>query len=277
MTLHQPAEPLKWEYGAASEQGGRHEQQDRWGVFHATNPPGWLAIVADGMGGHHDGALGAQVVVDTAHHFIDHQAESLRTEPTLALDQLCQQIHDAINQHSAAARSTVVMAWLDSQWGVYWLNIGDSRLYHLRKGQRLMRTRDHSAVQLLIDLGEIEEAQMASHPAQNHLYRCLGGTDDPKPDSGHFKVQPGDLLALCSDGIWEYITDAELWDRSLADGPAAAARALAVQAIQRGGATADNATLLLLRVNGDEATTSVPWLQDVSARLSALFRRSNLF
>lgn len=272
MTLHQPTPLPEWEHGAASEQGSRHEQQDRWGIFHTPTPPGWLAIVADGMGGHQDGALGAQIAVDTAHQFVERQTALLHTDPALALTQLCQQIHHAINQQSAAARSTVVMAWLDSQHRVYWLNIGDSRLYHLRKGQRMMRTRDHSAVQLLVDLGEIEEAQIASHPAQNHLYRCLGGTDNPKPDSGYFNTQPGDLLALCSDGVWEYVTETELWETSLTNSPAIAARALTTQAVQRGGDMADNATLLLLRASG-EAAISAPWLQGVSGRLSALFRR----
>ncbi|MCK7497606.1 MAG: SpoIIE family protein phosphatase [Comamonadaceae bacterium] len=122
-------------------------------------------------------------------------------------------MHDAINNQSETARSTVVMVWLDRDQA-HWLNIGDSRLYHFRRGRRLMRTGDHSAVQLLMDLGEIDESQMASHPAQNRLYRCLGGLDSPRPDTGHFAVQPGDLLALCSDGVWEYVTEAELWTAS---------------------------------------------------------------
>ncbi|HRD64696.1 MAG TPA: SpoIIE family protein phosphatase [Candidatus Competibacter sp.] len=271
MTLHEPSLLSQWERGAASQQGGRHEQQDRWGVFQPPGQQGLLAIVADGMGGHLEGALGAQTVVDVARNFIQNPPDSLRTDPTAALDQLCRRMHDTINDHSETARSTVAMVWLDHD-RAHWLNIGDSRLYHFRRGRRLMRTRDHSAVQLLMDLGEIDESQMASHPAQNRLYRCLGGADSPKPDTGHFAVQSGDLLALCSDGVWEYVTEPELWTTSLANGPAAAARTLTEQAVQRGGTAADNATLVLLRAHA-ATDESPPWLRWISTRLASLFDR----
>lgn len=271
MTLPAPSSLPKWDRGAASQQGGRHEQQDRWGVFQPPDQAGLLAIVADGMGGHLDGALGAQIVIDVARNFAQNPPDLLRTGPLAALDQLCRWMHDAINNQSETARSTVVMVWLDRDQA-HWLNIGDSRLYHFRRGRRLMRTRDHSAVQLLMDLGEIDESQMASHPAQNRLYRCLGGLDSPRPDTGHFAVQPGDLLALCSDGVWEYVTEAELWTASLADGPSVAARLLTEQAVQRGGTAADNATLILLRA--DAGTGDPPhWLRRFSAGFAALFNR----
>ena len=271
MTARESQPPSKWDRGAASQQGGRHEQQDRWGVFQSPDQQGLLVIVADGMGGHLDGALGAQIVIDVARGFAQSAADALRADPADALDRLCWRMHEAINHQSETARSTAVMAWLDREQA-HWLNIGDSRLYHFRRGRRLMRTRDHSAVQLLMDLGEIDESEMASHPAQNRLYRCLGGAEAPKPDTGHFAVQAGDLLALCSDGVWEYVTEPELWDAATAHGPAAAARVLARQAVERGGTTADNATLILLRMDPDGAAGDAPhWLQKISAGFAALF------
>lgn len=271
MTARESQPPSKWDRGAASQQGGRHEQQDRWGVFQSPDQEGLLAIVADGMGGHLDGALGAQTVIDVARAFAQNSLDALRANPPDALNRLCCRMHEAINRHSETARSTLVMVWLD-RGQAHWLNIGDSRLYHFRRGRRLMRTRDHSAVQLLMDLGEIDESEMASHPAQNRLYRCLGGTEAPKPDTGHFSVQAGDLLALCSDGVWEYVTEPELWDAAIASGPAAAARTLARQAVERGGATADNATLILLRMDPDSAAGDAPrWLRRISAGFAALF------
>lgn len=132
-----------------------------------------------------------------------------------------------------------------------------------------MRTRDHSAVQLLMDLGEIAESEMANHPAQNRLYRCLGGDAPPKPDLGRIAIQPGDLLALCSDGVWEHITETELWETACANPPAVAAALLAAQAAQRGGATADNATLILLRAT-PAAGHRTPWLQRLSASFASL-------
>lgn len=267
------ARSCQWEQGAASQVGGRHEQQDRWGILPTPNQEGLLAVLADGMGGHLDGALGAQIVIDVADEFIRNSAAALYTDPATALDQLCQQIHDAINNQSETARSTAVLAWLDRGRTVHWLNIGDSRLYHFRRGRRLMRTRDHSAVQLLMDLGEISEAQMATHPAQNRLYRCLGGEDAPKPDMGHFAIQTGDLLALCSDGVWEHVTEAELWAATVDHDPATATRLLTERAVQRGGATADNATLVLLRAGAHTVGDPPGWFQRLMGGLTSLLNR----
>lgn len=244
--------PFVWDWGAASELGGRSEQQDRWGVFVSPQTEGVLAVLADGMGGHLDGAVGAQTAVAEAERFI--QADAPIANPLAALDQLCRRMHQAIDQRSENARSTVVMVWLQQGQG-YWLNVGDSRLYHFRDGQRLMRTRDHSAVQLLMDLGEITESEMGTHPAQNRLYRSLGGGETPQPDSGRVDLQPGDLLALCSDGVWEHASEQEIQAAAQADDLTAAAQRLARQAAQRGGAQADNATLVLLRATVAKASS----------------------
>jgi protein phosphatase len=257
MTLP-PSKPIPhWDRGAASELGARQEQQDRWGLFQSPDQTELLAILADGMGGHLDGALGAQIVIEEARQFVQDPTAPLRADPLAALERLCRQMHDAINARSETARSTVVMAWLVNKQA-YWLNVGDSRLYHFRDGQRLMRTRDHSAVQLLMDLGEIDESEMATHPAQNRLYRCLGGEESPRPDLGQFTIQPGDLLALCSDGVWEHIPEADLWDTARANSLATAARILTAQAARHGGAAADNATLILLRADA-AVKRQAPW------------------
>ena len=268
----QPGKPCLWDRGAASQLGGRNEQQNRWGIFPAPDQHGLLALVADGMGGHRDGALGAQLVIDTARSYLQTSAEWLRTDPPAALDQLCAQMHKAINDRSESARSTVVMVWIDDGQA-HWLNVGDSRLYHFRRGRRLMRTRDHSAVQLLMDMGEIDESEMATHPAQNRLYRCLGGEEEPKADTGGFAIQSGDVLALCSDGVWEHIAEPDLWSATLDNGPAIAAQTLTEQAVQRGGASADNATLVLLRADASVAEDQSGWKKRLAAGFSALFNR----
>ena len=273
MTRHESSTSLPWEQGASSHPGGRREQQDRWGLFQSPSRQELLAIVADGMGGHQDGALGAQIAIDTARSFVLKPPILLQSDPLAALDGLCQQMHETINQQSETARSTLVMAWLTAAHA-YWLNIGDSRLYHFRRGRRIMRTRDHSAVQLLMDLGEINESQMATHPAQNRLYRCLGGEESPKADRGDFAVQAGDLLALCSDGIWEHVAEIEFWTATQNHGPADAARLLAEEAARRGGATADNTTLVLLQLQaGNNGAETATWLRRLAAGFTSLFNR----
>lgn len=271
MRLASPRHIHSWNQGAASELGARHEQQDRWGIFQSPGRQGLLAILADGMGGHLDGALGAQIVVDEARHCVQTLSASPSHDRLAVFERLCQQMHEAINSRSETARSTVVMVWLEGDQA-YWLNIGDSRLYHFRNGRRLMRTRDHSAVQLLMDLGEIDESEMANHPAQNRLYRCLGGEDRPKPDLGQLTIQAGDLLALCSDGVWEHLTEAEIWDAARTNPPTAAARLLTARAAQRGGAAADNATLILLRADA-AANRQTSWLRRLVEGFTSLLHR----
>ncbi len=236
----------RWEWGGASQLGGRHEQQDRWGVF--TTPPGdgLLAVVADGLGGHRDGALGAQAVMDAAATVVRERTELLRTQPAEALALLCSDAQAAVVAASAKAHSTVVALWLH-QNHVYWMHVGDSRFYHLRAGSRLARTRDHSAAQILIDLGEISEAEVANHPDQSRLYRSLGGAKLPKPDIGSGAILPDDVLVLCSDGFWEYISETELWEATRHGQLSALADVLVEQAVVRGGQQADNATLVLIR------------------------------
>lgn len=235
----------RWSWGGASQLGGRAEQQDRWGVFSTPEQDGLLAAVADGMGGHQDGALGAQAVLETVEGFIRSQAQALRRQPGEALGSLCEQCQTAIGAASARARSTLVTLWLYRDQ-VYWMHVGDSRFYHLRAGQRLLRTRDHSAAQMLLDLGEIDEADIPGHPDQHRLYRSLGGEGAPKPEIGCGRVTSDDLLVLCSDGLWERVSEAELWTagrQTLVE----AAAALVEQAVARAGPEADNATVVLVR------------------------------
>ena len=112
MTLPASSPIPPWDQGAASELGARREQQDRWGIFQSPDQQGLLAILADGMGGHLDGALGAQIVIDEARQFVQNPTAPLRCRPARRSRHLGRQMHDTINRQSETARSTVVMAWL---------------------------------------------------------------------------------------------------------------------------------------------------------------------
>ena len=81
------------------------------------------------------------------------------------------------------------------------------------------------------------------------------------------------MLALCSDGVWEHVAEADLWSATLDNGPAIAAQTLTEQAVQRGGATADNATLGLLRADAGTDDDRPGWKERLAAGLSALFNR----
>lgn len=238
---------LPWLWGGASRVGGRAEQQDRWGVFISPKRDGLLAVVADGLGGHQDGALGAQAVIDAAEMFFQERLVHFYKQPREALTLLCEQVQIAVLTKSRQAHSTVVALWLYQDFA-HWMHVGDSRLYHMRKGRRLLRTRDHSAAQMLLELGEISESEVATHSAQSCLYRSLGSEESPKPDIGNERVQWDDMFVLCSDGIWEQVHEETLWKMAAATNQLSrAAVNLAEIATSRGGPEADNATLVIIR------------------------------
>src|SRR4029077_16761049 len=109
-----------------------------------------------------------------------------------------------------APRTTLVACIVQSGYA-YWSFIGDSRLYLIREGRVAARTRDHSMIQQLVDAGRIREEAVAVHPERNKLLRCLGGQHLPlaggqplpRPEAAaSARLAKGDLLLLCSDGLW---------------------------------------------------------------------------
>jgi hypothetical protein len=92
-----------------------------------------------------------------------------------------------------------------------WAHCGDSRLYWLRRGQVLARTRDHSHIEHLIAKGLADPSERSTHPDRNKLYSCLGASTPPRIElSRQASLEPGDVLLLCSDGLWGMLPDTEI-------------------------------------------------------------------
>jgi serine/threonine protein phosphatase PrpC len=91
----------------------------------------------------------------------------------------------------------------------YWVHVGDSRIYQLRQSQIVERTRDHSHVEVLLREGLITEAEVQGHPMRNYVECCLGG-DSALPEmtiSTRRRLKAGDVLLLCTDGLWANLDD----------------------------------------------------------------------
>jgi protein phosphatase len=96
--------------------------------------------------------------------------------------------------------------------GSWWAHIGDSRIYQLRNGQLITRSRDHSHVEVLIQEGAITEEEALGHPMRNFVECCIGG-DAPVPEMSitrKKKLETGDVLLACSDGLWSGMNDDEI-------------------------------------------------------------------
>jgi serine/threonine protein phosphatase PrpC len=133
----------------------------------------------------------------------------------------------------------------------YWVHVGDSRVYHLRAGGVAARTRDHSHVELLVRAGRITESQAHDHPMRNYVECCIGG-DPVLPEmslSGRNVLLPGDVLLLCSDGLWAGVTDEQLATLSTGsgDGLRDALASLGEQALIGTAPFADNTTAAAVR------------------------------
>ena len=237
----------------AQHQGDREEQQDRVALFaHPKRSGMLLAVLADGMGGHSGGAMAAEQVLLTARNNFDTYgpAQSVR-------EMLAEGINDA---HSAIRltrytseqdpHSTACIFIMHGQ-RADWAHCGDSRIYHFRNGELVSRTIDHSYVADLLRQGMISAAEIPSHPHKNYLLSCLGEMQPPQISFGQAsELTPGDCFLLCSDGLWNYCSDAEFAGALAQHAPRAAAAMLIEMARRRGGGGGDNISVAIVRVVG---------------------------
>lgn len=205
---------MKFSIYQSSRQGGRKYNQDR--VAYSYSKEALLMVVADGMGGHFHGEIAAQMTVQLVAEMFQKQARPILRDPLFFLDEAMNAAHEAISAYSAenelleSPRTTCVAAVIQRDMA-YWAHVGDSRLYFFRKGRLLTRTQDHSRVQQLFDQGRITEAQMTTHPERNKIYNCLGGMMPPEVDlSKRTPIEAGDVLMLCSDGLWSTLSPNEI-------------------------------------------------------------------
>ena len=212
---------------AFTAQGARDYNEDRIGRH-----DGGLWALADGLGGHRGGARAAEIAVQAGLASASHSAAVRLDE---RLKQAVSDAHAAVRAghrtqpELAGMRSTLVILGVQGN-ELAWAHTGDSRLYHLRGGRVQWRTRDHSAVQLLVSAGEIREADIPTHPDRSRLVSCLGGEKSLIISSRGVAPQAGDVLLLASDGLWEHFTDAELESEvSRAAGPEVLLAALAAK------------------------------------------------
>lgn len=205
---------LKWNSGQISLTGDREDNQDRVSV--SGDEHSFLAIVADGMGGHSDGAQAAEAAIESClreFNSVKHPVE----DPAGFLQHLIGIANDAVNNLGAhlplelMPRTTIALALVQGG-SLNWVHVGDSRAYLIRNGKVLDRTRDHSHVEILLQEGLISEDEIAHHPLRNFVESCLGGGSElPKFRLiDEQKLQTGDVVLLCTDGLWGGLGDADL-------------------------------------------------------------------
>ena len=239
--------------------GARRVNQDR--VGHWRSPESLLMVVADGLGGHLHGEIAAQTALDHLEAAFMREACPRLAKPDLFLVRAIAGAHAAILAEAdrrglSEAPRTVIVACVVQEGHAHWAHIGDSRLYLVRQGRILVRTRDHTIVQRLIEEGRIREEAAANHPERNRLLQCLGGVQAPHFDPpASQRLAKHDVLILCSDGFWGALTQRQLVSSLLMHELPQAIPELVGLAETRAGPQCDNVSVVAMRWDEDADET----------------------
>jgi serine/threonine protein phosphatase PrpC len=233
--------------------GDRAYQQDQVRIIAHSRVPGcMLAVLADGMGGKSGGRKAADQVILTAQQLFERYAPNADDGASF-LKQIVMEAHLMIRLTAITAEeephSTAAAFLIGPARGCHIVHAGDSRVYHFRGAEMASRTVDHSYVQKLVDDGQLAESDANAHPQSNLLVGCLGTQEDPPLASSHIeKLEFGDSLLACSDGLWHYFTPRELGAIVQTLPPREASELLVTKARQRARGGGDNLSLALVRV-----------------------------
>jgi PPM family protein phosphatase len=249
-------------FGQSSDVGlVRTNNQDAAFSFFSTHrsveerPDFGLFIVADGMGGHHNGekasAITARVVTSyiTSSVFmpiLSNSADPGRPPVVEALVSAVQKANAEVMQTVPEGGTTVTAVAIVNDLA-HFAHVGDSRAYLItHEGNVEQITRDHSLVQRLIELDQLTPEEAADHPQKNVLYRAIGQSETLEVDTLTRRLPPNSRLLICSDGLWSQVTHEEIYQAVMDNQPQEACDKLVALANTRGGT--DNITAIVLKV-----------------------------
>ncbi len=221
---------------------------------HGQGEGDFLAVVADGMGGHQAGEVASGIAVEAVRRGYDRG----RAEPAQALVEALELANREIYALAAEdsrlrGMGTTCTALVIRRKLGYLAHVGDSRLYLLRDGELMQMTEDHSQVAELVRHGVLTEEQARHHQARNVVTRALGTASEvevaswPQP----FALRPGDRLLLSTDGLHDMLERDEIRDLSAGDDVNTATDRLLAAARERGGFDNISVVLLAIRSPGD--------------------------
>ena len=247
--------------------GARTTNQDRMGYCFSRES--LLMIVADGMGGHLRGEVAAQLSMQAAAALFQQAAQPRLKDPAEFLDEAFRAGHRELHRYREThglpecPRTTIVACIIQDNMA-WWAHAGDSRLYLMRRGKLATRTRDHSKVENLLNLGLITQEETETHPERNKVLNCLGSPFEPSIEvHSQYPLRSGDVILLCSDGFWSGIDESDM-ARELNEEPVMeVVPRLVHRAVQRNGATADNTTALALQWDSEIGADDIPTLSSL--------------
>jgi serine/threonine protein phosphatase PrpC len=237
---------MKFSVFQISRKGGREKNEDRMGYCY-TRESG-LFVLADGMGGHPEGEVAAQLALQTVSALYQKEARPIVRDVTEFLSTSLMAAHHQIIRYASekgmldTPRTTLVAAIVQGT-SATWVHCGDSRLYVVRDGELLTRTRDHSYLEQQSGAGVVRLDRIN----RNILFTCLGSPTKPVFDvTGPVTLQQGDKILLCSDGLWGSLSDIEIVRHLSTQSVSDAVPDLVEAALRNGGDHSDNVTVIAL-------------------------------
>ena len=196
---------MELETANRTDKGGREHNEDS--VREIYKEGGYCAVVADGLGGHGGGELASSLAAEEICGNWNGRADNTELERIIRL------AHEGVRKiqtPECAMKTTAVVLALEKNRAA-WAHVGDSRLYHFYNGKIVFQTRDHSASQIAVLLGEITPDQIRFHEDRARILRALGQDAELNIDSSYEELAPGNhAFLLCSDGFWEYVLENEM-------------------------------------------------------------------
>jgi protein phosphatase len=212
---------------------------------------GRLAVVADGMGGYEGGQEASRLAVES---MVAAYRDSRGDDPRQALIEGLRSAHDEIHKYTIEhpelrGMGTTCTAAAIVKNSLFYVHVGDTRLYEIRDGRIRRVTRDHSYVGQLVEAGMISEAQAEVHPQRNILTSAVGSNPDLVMDAPENPepLRAGDVIVICSDGLWGQVRDEEILDTISKKNSVKQAGHELIQLARKRGAP-DNVTVQILRL-----------------------------
>jgi len=206
----------KFRYAGLTDRGRvRLRNEDAWVV----RPELGLCLVSDGMGGQNAGGLASRMVVEELPHILERQLaglSSLHSEEAVAhVSQCFVELNAEVVRQSAGQPgrhgmgATVLLLLLRGNEALL-AHLGDSRAYRLQSGKLECLTEDHSLAQLLVAMGDLSPVEAQHHPSRSQLMRFAGMPGDAQPAVRKLKLEAGDRLLLCTDGLTNMVREETL-------------------------------------------------------------------
>ena len=237
---------MKFSVFQISRRGNRQKNEDRMGYCY-TRGSG-LFLLADGMGGHPEGEVAAQLALQTISAMYQKAATPLIEDVQGFLSDAVMAAHRqilryALDRGMADTPRTTVVAALVQDGALSSVHCGDSRLYMVRAGALMSRTRDHSYQEQshIMPQGSV----LPFNGNRNILFTCLGSPTKPIIDiKGPVPLHEGDRILLCSDGLWSSVPDADILQQMAAKPIPVSVPELVDAALKKAKGTSDNVTVI---------------------------------